>query len=324
VSCIARSYDAARAGLLAILGGVSRIPPDPGVIAVIGPTAVGKTAFALALADGLRARGEQPVAVSSDALQVYRGVELLTGAADAAQRERLEHRMLGILDIGESCSAGRFAELAHAEIDGLLAQGRRPIVVGGTGLYLRAALADLDLRPAVAPEIRARVAGELLRDGAAAAYARLATLDPVVAARVAPTDRQRIGRALELLDSGRRPPSGDGGELWTAATRHPTRLIGLVRERDDLRALIEARVDEIVAAGAADEVRRADAGGASAAVRHAVGFDELLRGDVDAMKARTRRYARRQLTWLRKLPAIELVSLTGTTVEAAAAAVLHH
>ncbi len=303
---------------------MSPIPPDPGVIAVLGPTAVGKTAFAIALADGLRARGEDPVAVSCDALQLYRGVELLTGAASAADQARLEHRLLGILELHDRCTAGRFADLAHAEIDGLLAASRRPIVVGGTGLYLRAALADLDLRPEVAAEVRARVADELTREGPAVMHARLRALDPAVGAAVAPTDRQRISRALELIESGERPPSGTGGELWATETRHPTRLIGLVRERDELHRLIDARVEAIIVAGAPDEVRRADAAGASVAVRRAVGFDELLRGDVEAMKTRTRRYARRQLTWMRKLPAIELISLTDTTVEAAASAVLHH
>lgn len=292
------------------------------MIAVIGPTAVGKTAFAIALAAQLRARSEDPVAVSCDALQLYRGVELLTGAASVAQRGALEHRLLGVLGVGDRCTAGRFAQLAHAEIDALLAGGRRPIAVGGTGLYLRAALADLDLRPAVDPAVRAAVVAEVERDGTAAAHARLAARAAAVAAAVAVTDRQRITRALELIDSGLAPPSGLGGELWTAATRHPTRLIGLVRDRDELHALIDARVDAIVAAGAGDEVRRADAAGASDAVRRAVGFAELLAGDVDAMKTRTRRYARRQLTWMRKLPAIELVSLTGTTVEAAARAVV--
>jgi tRNA dimethylallyltransferase len=301
---------------------VSPIPPDPGVIAVIGPTAVGKTAFAIALADELRARGENPVAVSCDALQVYRGVELLTGAASAAERAALEHRLLGVLDVHDRMTAGRFAAMAHAEIDGLLAAGRRPIVVGGTGLYLRAALADLELRPVVDRSVRAAVVAEVARDGTAAAHARLAGAAPDVAAAIAVTDRQRITRALELLDSGLAPPSGRGGELWTTATRHPTRLLGLVRDRDELHALIDTRVDAIVAAGAADEVRRADAGGASDSVRRAVGFDELLAGDIDALKTRTRRYARRQLTWMRKLPAIELVSLTGRSIADAARSVV--
>ena len=301
---------------------MSPIPPDPGVIAVIGPTAVGKTAFAIALADELRARGEHPVAVSCDALQVYRGVELLTGAASAAERAALEHRLLGVLEVSDRCTAGRFAQMAHAEIDALLAAGRRPIAVGGTGLYLRAALADLELRPAVDETVRAAVVAELEHNGPEAAHARLAARAPAVAAAIAVTDRQRITRALELLDSGLQPPSGRGGELWTTATRHPTRLIGLVRDRDELHALIDARVEAIVAAGAADEVRRAAAAGASDSVRSAVGFDELLAGDVETFKTRTRRYARRQLTWMRRLPEIELVSLSGRGVAEAARAVV--
>src|SRR5690242_11107726 len=116
-------------------------------IALFGPTGVGKTAVALALAEQLRARGEDPVAVSADALQVYAGLEVLTGTATAAERGRLEHRLVSFLPIDASFSAGQYAQLAHAEIDDLLASGRRPIVVGGTGLYLRAALAELDMRP---------------------------------------------------------------------------------------------------------------------------------------------------------------------------------
>ena len=119
------------------------------VLALFGPTAVGKTGVAIAVAELLRERGEDPVAVNCDSIQVYRGLEILSGAASADERERLEHRLLAFVDPAEEFSAGRFAELAHAEIDALLEQGRRPIVVGGTGLYLRAALSDLDLRPPV-------------------------------------------------------------------------------------------------------------------------------------------------------------------------------
>jgi tRNA dimethylallyltransferase len=115
------------------------------VLAIFGPTAVGKTGVAIELAEILRGRGEDPVAVNCDSIQVYRGLEVLSGAADAAERERLEHRLLSFVDPAEEFSAGRYAGLAHAEIDGLLADGRRPLIVGGTGLYLRAAL-RLDLR----------------------------------------------------------------------------------------------------------------------------------------------------------------------------------
>ena len=162
--------------------------PAPQVIALFGPTAVGKTAVALALADLLRARGEDPVAVSADALQVYAGLELLTGAASAAERARLEHRLLGYLPVSATSSAGDYAARAHAEIDGLLAAGRRPIVVGGTGLYLRAALADLDLRPPPDPEVRRHWRARLEAEGARALHRALAGRDPEAAARVAPTD----------------------------------------------------------------------------------------------------------------------------------------
>ena len=131
------------------------------VLAIFGPTGVGKTAVAVALADRLRASGERPVAVSADALQVYRGLETLTGVPTAAERARLEHRLVSILPVDARFSVGEYAELAHAEIDRLLAHGARPIVVGGTGLYLRAALADLDLRPAPPEEVRARWEAEL-------------------------------------------------------------------------------------------------------------------------------------------------------------------
>src|SRR5919109_4872733 len=133
----------------------------PSVLAIFGPTGVGKTALAFAMADRLRARGERPVAVSADALQVYRGLETLTGVPAAADQARLEHRLVSILPVDARFSVGEYADLAHAEIDGLLAAGARPIVVGGTGLYLRAALADLTLRPPVPPAVRERRRQEL-------------------------------------------------------------------------------------------------------------------------------------------------------------------
>ncbi len=176
-------------------------------------------------------------------------------------------------------------------------------MVGGTGLYLQAALTDLELRPPPPPELRERIAADLDEAGSEALHAELATLRPAAAAAIAPTDRTRVIRALELIEMGEEPaPQGEHSRLWTAQLRHPTLLAGLIRERDALYRRIDARVDAMVAAGAVDEVRRADAAGASATARKALGFEELLRGDVDAMKRRTRNYARRQLTWMRRLP----------------------
>jgi tRNA dimethylallyltransferase len=290
------------------------------VIALFGPTAVGKTDVAVALARRLRDRGERPVAVGADALQVYAGLEVLTGVADAAQRAELEHRLVGFLPVTDSCSAGAYARLAHAEIDGLLAEGATPIVVGGTGLYLRAALADLGMRPPPRPGVRERLTGEMAAEGPEALHERLRAVLPDVAARIQPTDRTRVIRALELHEQG--VAHGDGGELWTSATRHPTRLIGLTMDRALLAQRIGERVDAMVAAGAVAEVRRADAAGASRTARAALGFTELLKGDITGMKTRTRRYAKRQLTWMRKLPGAELVDVTGRDPADVAAALL--
>lgn len=286
-------------------------PPPRAIAAIFGPTGVGKTAVAIALADTLRARGEAPVAVSADALQVYEGLERLTGAASAAERARLEHRLVSCVPVDATFSVGEYAALAHAEIDGLLAAGRRPIVVGGSGLYLRAALADLDLRPPPPPGARERLQGEVARSGAPALHAALAERAPWAAAGIDPNDRHRIVRALELLDAGAlQPPSGPSA-LWTEATRHPTVLAALVMDREALYAAIEARVDAMVAAGAQSEVRAARAAGASPTARKAVGFDELLAGDIPAMKRRTRVYAKRQLTWMRKLAGASQIDVTG-------------
>ena len=286
-------------------------PDDRRVLALFGPTGVGKTAVAIAIADRLRARGEHPVAVSADALQLYAGLEILTGAANAQEQARLDHRLLGFLPIDARCSAGEFAQLAHAEIDGLLAAGARPIVVGGTGLYLRAALADLALRPPPPDEVRARFEAELERVGPEALHARLARTAPWAAEGIEPRDRSRIVRALELLELGELEPPQGASQLWTADTRHPTRLVGLMMDREALYLRIDARVEAMVAGGAVAEVRAAHAAGASATARKALGFDDLLRGDIEAMKRRTRNYAKRQLTWMRKLGGVELVDVTG-------------
>jgi tRNA dimethylallyltransferase len=291
------------------------------VIALFGPTGVGKTDVAIALAERLRERGERPVAVSADALQVYRGLELLTGVPDRAQRARLEHRLVSFVPVDARFSVAEYASFAHAEIDGLLADGATPIVVGGTGLYLRAALAELALRPPPPAGARERWEARLLARGPEALHAELARAAPWAAESIDPRDRHRIVRALELLEQGALEPPQGPNRLWTSDTRHPTRLVGLVRDRDELYARIDARVDAMVAAGALDEVRRAHAAGASETARVALGFDELLRGDVDAMKRRTRNFARRQLTWLRKLPDAELLDIDGRAPGEVAAAI---
>lgn len=297
------------------------IPPG-GLLAIFGPTGVGKTEVAIALADRLRAAGCRPVAVSADALQVYRGLEIITGVPGPAERARLEHLLVSIVPVDATFSVGQYAELAHAEIDALLAQGSTPIVVGGTGLYLRAALADLTLRPQPPDDVRRRWEAELDAEGPAALHARLARRAPWAAADIDPADRHRITRAHALLDMGELEPPEGPSRLWTDDTRRPTRLVGLVRERADLYARIDARVLAMVAAGAVEEVRAAQAAGASETARKALGFDELLTGDIEGMQRRTRNFAKRQLTWMRKLAGVELLDIGGRDADAVAGEIL--
>ena len=284
-------------------------PTAPDLLAIFGPTGVGKTAVAIALARRLRARGDDPVAVSADALQVYAGLPILTGAPTAAEQRELEHRLVGTVPLTERFSAGAYAARAHQEIDALRAAGRRPIVVGGTGLYLRAAWPSSTC--ARRPTRPAAPTGE--QPSTATGHTTSTRSSPPAtrdaAAAIDPHDRQRLVRAHELLDAGEQPPGGP--ELWTTHTRHPTRLFGLVMDRQALQRGDRRPRRRHGQSGRSTGGRSGGRQGASDTARKALGFDELLRGDVDAMKRRTRRYAKRQLTWMRKLPDVTLVDVTG-------------
>ncbi len=225
------------------------------IVAIFGPTGVGKTGVAVALAELLRERGEDPVAISCDALQVYEGLAALTGVATAEEQARLEHRLVGFVPVTQPFSVGDYMPLAHAEIDAALAAGRRPIVVGGTGLYLRAALAELSL--------------------------------------------------VKL------PPEAEDSELWSPQTRHPATIFGLDMDRTRLYEQIDARTGSIFGSAAREEVIRAEDAGPSRTARKALGFDEVLRGDLETMRQRSRNYARRQLAWMRKMPAVHRIDRTG-------------
>jgi tRNA dimethylallyltransferase len=285
------------------------------ILAIFGPTAVGKTGVAIEVAERLRESGEDPVAVNCDSIQVYRGLETLSGAASDEERERLEHRLVSFVEPGEEFSAGRYAEAAHAEIDSLLSEGRRPIVVGGTGLYLRAALADLELRPPVPQEIRKQVEAEVADRGPGALHAEL---DAELAASVDPNDRKRIARLTELVRAGV-DPAPDAEGMWTAKLRRPAFLVGLTMDRQELAGRIDARVEEMVASGAAEEARAASDAGASRTARAALGFEQLVadidatpsESAVEAIKAAHRAYARRQLTWMRRMEGVALIDRGG-------------
>ncbi|MBU3674773.1 MAG: tRNA (adenosine(37)-N6)-dimethylallyltransferase MiaA [Solirubrobacteraceae bacterium] len=287
------------------------------VIALFGPTGVGKTGLAIALAERLRARGEDPVALSADAFQLYRGLETLSGAPSAAERGRLEHLLVASHDITEQMSAGRFAEEAHAAIDAALASGRRPIVIGGSGLYMQAVLTSLDMRPPLDEAMAAR-ASQLAGADASERARLLAGHSSEAAELIDEGDGYRSGRAVALAEAGEEPSPGTG--FWEAPRRHPTVLFGISRQREELYARIEARVDQMVRDGAGEEVDRA-IGSASATARKVIGFDELPAGETEAMKARTRRYAKRQLTWLRRMDCEGIVDLSRLTTDEAAATI---
>jgi tRNA dimethylallyltransferase len=238
-------------------------------------------------------------------MQAYRGLPILT-----CQPAR-PTRLVGIWPLDHEGSVAEFARLAHAAIDELLAAGRTPVVAGGTGLYLRAALAELGIPPAPAPGARVRWEELYDREGEAAAHHRLAELDPEAAAVVHMNDRRRIVRALELAESGASlVPAAD--RLWAEATRHPTLLVGLDVSRDELSRRIERRTAAMFGAGVEDEVRAALAGPVSLTARKALGLEEvagLPRDEaVTEIVVRTRRYAAYQRKWMRRIPGLVIVN----------------
>jgi tRNA dimethylallyltransferase len=266
------------------------------VIGIFGPTASGKTAVAEAIA------AREPVElVSADAMQVYRGLEILTNQAERPAR------LVAIWPLDHEGSVAEFAQLAHGAIDEIFTDGKLPILAGGTGLYLRAALAELDVPPAPPPGARERWAALYDEGGAEAAHRALAAADPAAAAAVHPNDRRRVVRALELADVGAslRPPDS---RLWTEETRHPTLVVGLDVPAETLAVRIDERTRAMAERGAAEEARAALAGPLSTTARKVMGLTEFgtlpLDEAVESVARRTRQYAAYQRKWLRRLPGV--------------------
>jgi tRNA dimethylallyltransferase len=288
------------------------------VLVLAGPTASGKSALALAIAE--RFHG---TVVNADSMQLYAELAVLTAQPDATSLARAPHRLYGVLDAAERCSAARWRAMAEREIDAARAAGRLPIVVGGTGLYLRALMQGLADVPPVPEPIRAALGRRLAAAGARALHAELAAIDPATAARLAPNDRQRILRALGVLEATGRPLSE-----WLAsasvAAGPPYRFHPYVLDppRPALYAAIDARLAAMAEAGAIEEVRALLARGLDPGLpaMKAIGvreFGDFLAGRcalsaaVAAAQQASRRYAKRQLTWFRnQLP--EANRLAGT------------
>ena len=268
------------------------------VIAIFGPTASGKSAVAEATATRLGTE-----VVSADALQVYRGLPILTNQPATATR------LVAIRSPGEQMTVGEFAPLAHAEIDALVATRGAAVLTGGTGLYLRAALSDLELPPAVDEAVLDRVEREVGGDSDAA-HARLAARDPAAAAAVHPNDRQRLVRALALADSGG-SLARTVDRLWSGETRRPTLVVGLELPQNELDRRIYERALHMFEEGVVEEVGAALAQPLSRTVEKTLGLREIATLERDEaferVVARTRRYARYQQKWMRRMPGIVLL-----------------
>lgn len=234
-------------------------------------------------------------------MQVYRGLPVLTNQPE------FPTRLVGILDLGEEGSVAGYQRLAHAAIDEILAGGRMPIVVGGTGLYLRAALAELELPPPPAPGERERLERLYDRVGGEQAHALLAARDPAAAGAVHANDRRRVVRALELAEAGSSLRPGED-RLWSEHTRHPTLIVGLEIPREELQHRIKARTHRMFERGVEEEVRQALEGPVSSTARTAFGLSEVAElpreQAIEALILRTRRYAAYQRKWMRRIPGV--------------------
>jgi tRNA dimethylallyltransferase len=278
------------------------MPPSdvaPTVIAIFGPTASGKTALAEATADRMAAE-----VISADSMQVYQGVPILTNQPERATA------LVAVWPLDHEASVAEYQELAHGAIDAAMAAGRTPVVVGGTGLYLRAALAELDLPPAPPPGLRERWERSYDEDGPVTTHALLAKRDPEAARAVHPNDRRRVVRALELHELGTSLVAASR-RLWTDETRTPTQIYGLDLPAEMLAARIEARTRDMFARGVEEEVEQALAGSISSTASQIIGLREvaeLSREEAaEAINLRTRQYAAYQRKWMRRIPGLRVL-----------------
>jgi tRNA dimethylallyltransferase len=276
------------------------------VIAVVGPTASGKSDLALDLAE--RLCGE---IVNADAMQLYRGMDIGTAKTPIEARRGIAHHQLDVLDVCEEASVAAYQREARLDIAGIRSRRNMPILVGGSGLYVRAALDHLDIPP-TDPAVRARLEGELAAEGIEAMLTRLREADPVAAQAIQPKNERRVVRALEVIELTGRPFSAT---LPTREYQLPTVMMGLLVPRPELDVRIEARVHQMWEAGLLDEVRRLDTAGLreGRTASKALGYSQALahldgilsaRQAIEDTVTSTRRFARRQESWFRPDPRI--------------------
>ncbi|GLY42496.1 tRNA dimethylallyltransferase [Amycolatopsis sp. NBRC 101858] len=278
-------------------------PPGTRPVAVVGPTATGKTALAVELA--LELGGE---VVNADALQLYRGMDIGTAKATAAERRGVPHHLLDVLDVTETASVAAYQRAARAEMERLLAAGKVPVLAGGSGLYVQAVLDDLRF-PGTDPAVRARLDAEAVSLGTPALYTRLGERDPAAAAAILPTNTRRIVRALEVIELTGEPFSANLPKPGPA--RYDTVVIGVDREPEELDERVNERVRRMFEAGLVDEVRALTERGLrdGKTASRALGYQQVLaeldgEGDFEAAAAATaqatRRFVRKQRSWFRR------------------------
>jgi tRNA dimethylallyltransferase len=284
------------------------------LLAVVGPTASGKSLLAVAVAHRLAGLGNPAEIVSTDSMQVYRGMDIGTATPTTAERGGVVHHLLDVWEPSHAVTVAEFQAEARSAIADILSRAAVPIVVGGSGLYVSAVLDDLRF-PGTDPAVRARWEARLATEGAERLHARLAELDPAAAQAILPTNGRRIVRALEVIEIT--------GEPFVARLPEPAEVLPAVRigldiPRDELDARIEQRVDRMWEQGFVDEVRTLAADGLSATptAARALGYQQVLaflEGEVTERQARqetvdaTRRFARRQQRWFRRDPRIHWI-----------------
>ncbi|WP_239138097.1 tRNA (adenosine(37)-N6)-dimethylallyltransferase MiaA [Actinoplanes regularis] len=298
------------------------LSPGPRVVTVVGPTAAGKSALSIALAHELG--GE---VVNADSMQLYRGMDIGTAKLSVAERDGVPHHLLDIWDVKVTAAVAEYQALARAAIDDILARGRVPLLVGGSGLYVRAVLEEFEF-PGTDPAIRARLEAELAETGPAPLFTRLTERDPVAAAKILPSNGRRIVRALEVIELT--------GQPFTAALPDPKPYyeavqLGVDRDVAELDDRIALRVDLMWSAGLLDEVRALDAAGIrdGRTASRALGYQQALAqldGTMTEAEAKeetvrgTRRFVRRQRSWFRRDPAITWLDGAAPTLVADALA----
>lgn len=281
------------------------------VAAIVGPTAVGKTAVSLEVAEALAAE-----IISVDSMQLYRGMDIGTAKPDAGMRERVPHHLLDMKDPAEPVTVAEYQELARAAIDDITVRGRLPLLVGGSGLYLRAVVDDLDFPPR-SPEIRRALEDEAESLGAEVLHARLIELDPVAASRIEPGNARRTVRALEVIElTGQRFSDNNAWDRYES--RYDLAMAGLIRERPDLYERVVDRVDAMFEQGFAAEVEELARKDLGTTARQALGYKQILdrpgapaEDAKEAIVRATKRFVRRQESWFRSDPRIEWFDAAG-------------